>query len=132
MTLKLPSRIVLRVCADGAALDQLLKARAADIAERRGQKPVEPPAGLLVADDGAARRFTSSEDFVSDMQAPADPQNTLAYRGAKYAVIVLSALIILALIGLVVGSVMKLSGRSTNLLGAVPARPSSCRRARRS
>jgi hypothetical protein len=44
------------------------------------------------------------------MQAPAGPQNTLAYRGAKYAVIVLSALIILALIGLVIGVVMKLSG----------------------
>jgi hypothetical protein len=48
---------------------------------------------------------------VSDMQAPASPQDTLAYRGAKYAVIILSALIILALIGLVVGVAMKLSGR---------------------
>ena len=48
---------------------------------------------------------------MSDMQAPAGPQDTLAYRGAKYAVIVLSALIILALIGLVVGVAMKLSGR---------------------
>lgn len=47
---------------------------------------------------------------MSDMQAPAGPQNTLAYRGAKYAVIVLSALIILALVGLVVGVAMKLSG----------------------
>jgi hypothetical protein len=45
------------------------------------------------------------------MQVPAGPQNTLAYRGAKYAVIVLSALIILALIGLVVGVAMKLSGQ---------------------
>jgi hypothetical protein len=45
------------------------------------------------------------------MQAPAGPQNTLAYRGAKYAVIILSALIILALIGLVVGVAMKLSGQ---------------------
>jgi hypothetical protein len=44
------------------------------------------------------------------MQAPAGPPNTLAYRGAKYAVIVLTALIILALIGLVVGVAMKLSG----------------------
>jgi hypothetical protein len=58
---------------------------------------------------------------VSDMQAPAEPQNTLAYRGAKYAVIVLSALIILALIGLVVGSIMKLSGRSTHALGGSSA-----------
>lgn len=53
---------------------------------------------------------------MSDMQSQADPQGTLAYRAAKYAVIVLTALIILALIGLVVGSVMKLSGRSTKLL----------------
>ena len=55
---------------------------------------------------------------MSDIDAPANPQNTLAYRGAKYAVIVLSALIILALIGLVVGVVMKLSGRSTHLAGS--------------
>ncbi len=54
---------------------------------------------------------------MSDIPQPADPQNTLAYRGAKYAVIILSALIILALIGLVVGAVMKLSGRSTHLVG---------------
>ncbi len=58
---------------------------------------------------------------MSDMQAPADPKNTLAYRGAKYAVIVLSALIILALIGLVVGAVMKLSGRSTHVMGGSDA-----------
>jgi hypothetical protein len=50
------------------------------------------------------------------MQSQAGPQGTLAYRAAKYAVIVLTALIILALIGLVVGSVMKLSGRSTKLM----------------
>ena len=49
---------------------------------------------------------------MSDTQAPADPQDTLAYRMAKYAVIILSALIILALLGLVVGIAMKLSGRS--------------------
>jgi hypothetical protein len=54
---------------------------------------------------------------VLDMEQPADPKNTLAYRGAKYAVIILSALIILALIGLVVGAVMKLPGRSTRLMG---------------
>ena len=36
----------------------------------------------------------------------------MAYRMAKLAVIVLSALIILALIGLVVGAVMKFTGRS--------------------
>ena len=56
---------------------------------------------------------------MSDIKAPVDPQGTLAYRGAKVAVIVLSALIILALIGLVVGVVMKLSGRSTHLGEAV-------------
>ena len=50
------------------------------------------------------------------MQSQAGPQGTLAYRGAKLAVIVLTALIILALIGLVAGAVMKLSGRSTKLL----------------
>lgn len=50
---------------------------------------------------------------MSDIKAPADPQNTLAYRGARFAVIILSALIILALIGLVVGVVMRLSGRQT-------------------
>jgi len=58
---------------------------------------------------------------VSDMRAPAEPQNTLAYRGAKYAVIVLSALIILALVGLVVGSILKLSGRASSPVGRQPA-----------
>jgi len=52
------------------------------------------------------------------MQAPAGPQDTLAYRGAKYAVIVLSALIILALIGLVVGVAMKLSGHLPSGIGS--------------
>ncbi len=41
----------------------------------------------------------------------------MGYRAAKFAVIVLSALIILALIGLVTGAVLKLSGRSTHVLG---------------
>ncbi len=54
---------------------------------------------------------------MSDINAPADPRSTLGYRTAKFAVIVLSALIILALIGLVVGAVLKLSGRSTHVLG---------------
>jgi hypothetical protein len=54
---------------------------------------------------------------VSDIQSPADPSKTLSYRMARLAVIVLSALIILALIGLVVGSVLKLSGRSTHVIG---------------
>ena len=54
---------------------------------------------------------------MSDIDAPASPQNTLALRSAKIAVIVLSALIILALIGLVVGAILKLSGRSTHVIG---------------
>lgn len=54
---------------------------------------------------------------MSDMEARAGPQNTLAYRGAKYAVIVLSALIILALIGLVVGVAMKLTGQLPHTSG---------------
>lgn len=54
---------------------------------------------------------------MSDIEAPADPRSTLGYRAARLAVIVLSALIILALIGLVVGAVLKLSGRSTHVLG---------------
>ena len=55
---------------------------------------------------------------MSDMDAPADPKSTLTYRAAKAAVIVLSALIILALIGLVVGAIIKLSGRSTHVIGS--------------
>ncbi len=54
---------------------------------------------------------------MSDMEGPADPKKTFAYRGALSAVIILSALIILALIGLVAGAVLKLSGHSTSLLG---------------
>ena len=42
----------------------------------------------------------------------------MTYRAAKLAVIVLSALIILALLGLVVGTVMKLAGRPTHVLGS--------------
>ena len=49
---------------------------------------------------------------MSDIDKPADPKSTFGYRAAKSAVIVLSALIILALIGLVVGAVMKFTGRS--------------------
>ena len=44
----------------------------------------------------------------------------MSHRAAKYAVIVLSALIILALVGLVVGTILKLSGRSTHVLGGAP------------
>ncbi len=60
---------------------------------------------------------------MSDIEAPADPKGTLGYRAAKLAVIVLSALIILALIGLVVGGILKLNGHSTHVLpgGGAPA-----------
>jgi hypothetical protein len=54
---------------------------------------------------------------VSDINAPVDPKSTAGYRAAKVAVIVLSALIILALVGLVVGVVLKMTGRSTHVLG---------------
>ncbi|MEJ1970286.1 MAG: hypothetical protein WDN03_16905 [Rhizomicrobium sp.] len=54
---------------------------------------------------------------MSDIQTPADPKTAITYRAAKAAVIVLSALIILALIGLVAGAILKLSGRSTHVLG---------------
>jgi hypothetical protein len=47
---------------------------------------------------------------VSDIEV--DPRNTATHRAAKLAVIVLSALIILALIGLVVGMILQFSGRA--------------------
>jgi len=50
----------------------------------------------------------SREDLMSDILP--DPQNSPALKAAKIAVIILSSLIILALIALVVGAVMKLSG----------------------
>ena len=49
---------------------------------------------------------------MSDIDTPADPKSTFSYRAAKFAVIVLSALIILALIGLVVGGIMKFTSRA--------------------
>jgi hypothetical protein len=54
---------------------------------------------------------------VSDIDTPADPKGTMGYRAAKLAVIVLSALIILALIGLVVGGILKLSGHPARRAG---------------
>ncbi len=54
---------------------------------------------------------------MSDIEAPADPRNTATFRAARLAVIVLSALIILALIGLVVGGIMKFSGRTARAAG---------------
>jgi len=50
---------------------------------------------------------------VSDINAPSDPSTSISYRAAKLTVIVLSALIILALVGLVAGVIWKLSGHST-------------------
>ncbi|MEI9994713.1 MAG: hypothetical protein WDM91_08980 [Rhizomicrobium sp.] len=54
---------------------------------------------------------------MSDIETPVDPKSTAGYRAAKLAVIVLSALIILALVGLVAGMVLKMSGRPVHLLG---------------
>ena len=58
---------------------------------------------------------------MSDINAPVDPKSTAGYRAAKLAVIVLSALIILALVGLVVGVVLKMTGRSTHVFGSSTA-----------
>jgi hypothetical protein len=41
---------------DGAALDQLLKARTADVAKCGGEKAIEPPTRLAAVDDGATLR----------------------------------------------------------------------------
>jgi len=61
---------------------------------------------------------------VSDIQAPVDEKQTLRYRTARLAVIILSALIILALVALVVGGVMQLTGHSTKIFGSSkPAAP---------
>ena len=54
---------------------------------------------------------------MSDINAPVDPKSTAGYRAARLAVVVLSALIILALIGLVAGVVLKMTGRSTHVFG---------------
>ena len=48
---------------------------------------------------------------MSDIEAQADPRGTATYRAARLAVIVLTALIILALIGLAAGMILTLSGR---------------------
>jgi hypothetical protein len=50
---------------------------------------------------------------VSDIPVPVDEKSTMAYRVAKLSVIVLTALIILSVIGLVVGLTWKLSGRGS-------------------
>jgi hypothetical protein len=51
---------------------------------------------------------------VSDINAPSDPSTSISYRAAKLTVIVLSALIILALVGLVAGVIWKLSGHTAS------------------
>jgi hypothetical protein len=56
---------------------------------------------------------------MSDIQP--DPQNSPALKAAKIAVIILSSLIILALIALVVGAVMKLSGGSKKAAAQLPS-----------
>lgn len=68
-----------------------------------------------------ARRGASSEDVVSDMQAPVDEKQTTRYRVARLLVIVLSALIILAVMALVVGGVMQMTGHSTKIFGSSKA-----------
>lgn len=50
-----------------------------------------------------------------------DPQNNPALKAAKIAVIILSSLIILALIALVVGAVMKLSGGGKKAPAQLPS-----------
>lgn len=54
---------------------------------------------------------------MSDIQAPVDEKQTLRYRTARFAVVILSALIILALIALAVGTVMQMTAHSTRIFG---------------
>lgn len=54
---------------------------------------------------------------MSDIQAPVDEKQTTRYRVARLLVIILSALIILAVMALVVGGVMQMTGHSTKLFG---------------
>jgi len=63
---------------------------------------------------------------VSDIQAPVDEKQTTRYRVARLLVIVLSALIILAVMALVVGGVMQMTGHSTRIFGSSkPGAPSA-------
>ncbi len=55
---------------------------------------------------------------MSDIQAPVDEKQTTRYRVARLLVIVLSALIILAVMALVVGGVMQMTGHSTKIFGS--------------
>ncbi|MBV9046549.1 MAG: hypothetical protein JO167_13585 [Alphaproteobacteria bacterium] len=55
---------------------------------------------------------------MSDIQAPVDEKQTLRYRVARLLVIVLSALIILAVMALVIGGVMQMTGHSTRIFGS--------------
>ena len=61
---------------------------------------------------------------MSDIQAPVDEKQTTRYRVARLLVIILSALIILALVLLAVGTVMQMTGHSTRIFGSSkPAAP---------
>lgn len=62
---------------------------------------------------------------MSDMQAPVDEKQTLRYRTARLAVIILSALIILALVALAVGTVMQMTGHSTRIFGSGKPAPAA-------
>ena len=68
---------------------------------------------------------------MSDIPVQADPRGTASYRAARLAVIVLTALIILALVGLAVGMALKLTGRSnpaaSHVAGAVFILPTGAR-----
>lgn len=57
----------------------------------------------------------------STAPAAAPQKQTLAYRGALLAVIVLGVLIVIALAILVAGFAMRMSGRSPRLAGTAPA-----------
>src|SRR6185436_2428355 len=112
LTLKLPSLIVLRVCVTAPAssncwMRERLISPSATLKKRSSRQPSCSAATT-------ARRGSSEED-VSDIQAPVDPKSTVGYRVAKGLVIVLSALIILALIALVTGFVLKMMGKSTKV-----------------
>ena len=55
---------------------------------------------------------------MSDIQAPVDEKQTTRYRVARLLVIILSALIILAVMALVVGGVLQMTGHSIRIFGS--------------
>jgi hypothetical protein len=60
---------------------------------------------------------------VSDIQAPVDEKQTTRYRVARLLVIILSALIILAVVALVVGGALQMTGHSTKIFGSSKPAP---------